>query len=426
MPRGKKKKLRIGVFGGARGGTMIQVLLNHPDAELVAVCDKYKPLLESAQKEAEKVNMHIEVFENFDDFIEYPMDAVVLANYANEHGVFAIKCLNKGLHVMSEVLPCETMAQAVELVETVERTGLVYAYAENYCYRQDAFEMWQKYEEGAIGEAQYGEGEYVHDCSNIWPLITYGERHHWRNIEWCTYYCTHSLGPLVTMTGLRPKSVVGFEIKPDERQKNLGLLRGAGLLIVTMENGAVFKSLNGWLKREPGSVVYQLYGRKGFMQSSYGDGMKVFNLYQEGERLCHGDWQKYEPENPIATEASKKFSGHGGSDFFPTHLFIEKILGKEVGKKYSIDVYQALDMAIPGILGYYSILNGNNSVDVPDFRDPAQREKWRFDNRCTNPNVAPPEQLLPTSSFGSHNDIPDEVYDKIRELWKKGECAKTW
>ena len=42
------------------------------------------------------------------------MDAVVLANYANEHAPFAIKCLNKGLHVFSEVLPVQTMKEAVE------------------------------------------------------------------------------------------------------------------------------------------------------------------------------------------------------------------------------------------------------------------------------------------------------------------------
>ena len=38
-------KLKVGVFGAARGRTMIGVLLEHPDAELVAVCDKYEPLL---------------------------------------------------------------------------------------------------------------------------------------------------------------------------------------------------------------------------------------------------------------------------------------------------------------------------------------------------------------------------------------------
>ena len=37
-------KLKIGVFGAYRGMTMINVLLNHPDAELVAVCDKYVPV----------------------------------------------------------------------------------------------------------------------------------------------------------------------------------------------------------------------------------------------------------------------------------------------------------------------------------------------------------------------------------------------
>ena len=418
----KKKKLRIGVFGGARGATMINVLLHHPDAELVAVCDKYRPLLDNAEKEAEKAGIKIAVFESFDDFIEYDMDAVVLANYANEHGTFAIKCLNKGKHVLSEVLPVETMAQAVELVETVEKTGLVYAYAENYCYRQDAFEMWQKYRTGELGDVMYAQGEYIHDCSSIWPQITYGERHHWRNIECPTYYCTHSLGPLITITGLRPKSIVGFEIRPDDRMKEVGTYRGPGLIIATMENGAVFRSLNGWLKREPGSTCYELYCRKGMMESSRGEGMATFNMYKEGDKRCQGEWQHYEPVNPIAAEAAKNFPGHGGSDFFPTHFFIEKILGRPDGK-WSIDIYTALDMGLPGILGHFSVLGGNKSIDFPDFRDPAQREKWRFDNRCTNINVAPPEQLLPTSSYGTLEDIPEEVYTKIRDLWLAGKSA---
>lgn len=137
----EKRKLRIGVFGGARGQTMISVLLHHPDAQLVAVCDKYVPLLDEAKKTAEECGTEIAVFERFDDFIEYDMDAVVLANYATEHATFAIRCMNKGKHVLSEVLPCETMAQAVELIETVEKTGLVYAYAENYCYMTHTFNV---------------------------------------------------------------------------------------------------------------------------------------------------------------------------------------------------------------------------------------------------------------------------------------------
>ena len=167
---------------------MIQVLYKHPDAEVVAVCDKYQPLLDKVKIESEEKGIQVALFNNFDDFIEYDMDAVVLANYANEHAPFAIRCMKKGMHVLSEVLPCETMAQAVELIETVEQTGKVYAYAENYCYMRHAFEMWKKYEEGAIGEVTYCEGEYIHDCSRIWPSITYGERDHWRNNMFTTFY----------------------------------------------------------------------------------------------------------------------------------------------------------------------------------------------------------------------------------------------
>ena len=110
------QKLKIGVFGGFRGKTMIKVLLNHREAELVAVCDKYQPILDEVQKEAEEHRVTITCYHNFEDFIRHDMDAVVLANYANEHGTYAVRCLRAGKHVLSEVLPCETMAQAVELM----------------------------------------------------------------------------------------------------------------------------------------------------------------------------------------------------------------------------------------------------------------------------------------------------------------------
>ncbi|MBQ4159165.1 MAG: Gfo/Idh/MocA family oxidoreductase, partial [Clostridia bacterium] len=134
-------KLKIGVFGAYRGMTMINVLLNHPDAELVAVCDKYVPALEKAGAAAKEAGMSITLYESFDEFFGHDMDAVVLANYANEHAPFAVRLLKSGRHVLSEVLPCETLAQAVELIEAVEESGKVYAYAENYCYMDHTFEM---------------------------------------------------------------------------------------------------------------------------------------------------------------------------------------------------------------------------------------------------------------------------------------------
>jgi len=418
-------KLKIGVFGGYRGKTMIKALLHHPDAELVAVCDKYVPLLKKVEETAREAGVEVALYESFDEFIEHPgMDAVVLANYATEHATFAIRCLKAGKHVMSEVLPCETMAQAVELIEAVEETGLVYSYAENYCYMRHTFEMWRRYKTGEIGEAVYGEGEYIHDCTAIWPSITYGERDHWRNRMHANYYCTHSLGPLIAITGLRPVKVVGFETVPPECLIKLGDIRGAGIEMVTMENGALFKSIHGDLKREPGSINYELYCNKGMMESGRLPENKAFNMYIESERNCVGKWEKYDAESDIAVEAREAsgLKSHAGSDFYPTHCFIERILGKEDGK-WSIDVYMAVDMGICGILAYRSALGGNIPIAVPNLRNREERDAYRNDRACTTPSVAGDQLLPPTSHSECIRYIPDEVYDNVRQLWLDGKKA---
>ena len=180
-------KTRVGVFGAHRGMSMIKVFLAYEEAELVAVCDRHKPSLDLVQEKAEEAGMDVALYESFDDFIQHDMDAVVLANFATEHAPYAIRCLDKGLHVLSECVPCETMAQAVELIEAVERSGRVYAFAENCCYMPHAFEMWRRYESGEMGEIMYAECEYLHDCAHSWPGLTYGDPNHWRNRMYATF-----------------------------------------------------------------------------------------------------------------------------------------------------------------------------------------------------------------------------------------------
>lgn len=416
-------KLKIGVFGAYRGMTMISVLIHHPDAELVAVCDKYEPALRKAGEAAEKVGMSIALYTDFEDFFRHDMDAVVLANYANEHAPFAIRLLDSGRHVLSEVLPAETMAQAVELIEAVERSGKVYAYAENYCYMDHTFEMRRRYERGDVGDVMYAEGEYIHDCAGIWPGITYGERDHWRNHMYPTFYCTHSIGPILTITGRRPVRVTGFVTQQNETVPPLGILMGecAGIEMLTLDNGAIVKSVHGHLKREPGSVNYEVYGTKGSMESqrfapTAAEGRpNELQVYCEGETLCDGTTEKYVPQKFVCAELAERYSTHGGSDFYATHFFIEKILGREDGQKYSIDVYTAVDMGICGILAYRSVLNGGVPMDIPNLRNPAERDAWRSDNACTSPAVAG-DQLLPCYPGGSKT-YSDAVYENVRRMW---------
>ena len=55
-------------------------------------------------------------------------------------------------------------------------------------------------------------------------------------------------------------------------------------------------------------------------------------------------------------------------------------------------------------------------MEIPNLRDPDEREKWRNDTACTDPNAAG-DQLLPTCKEGTP-DIPMEVYDAVRKKWE--------
>ncbi|MBE6561125.1 MAG: Gfo/Idh/MocA family oxidoreductase [Ruminococcaceae bacterium] len=412
------KKLKIGVMGARRGMSMIRVLLHHPDAELVAVCDKYEPFLDNVRSEADKAGISIVTYNNFDDFIEHDMDAVILANYAHEHAPFAVRCLKAGKHVLSEVLPCGTIAQGVELIEAVEESGLVYAYAENYCYMQHNFEMWYRIKNGDIGEISYAEGEYVHDCTSIWPSITYGEPDHWRNNMHANFYCTHSLGPMLMSIGKRPISVVGFEMPEFGRGGNVPWHgAGAGLEMVTLENGCVCRSLHGHLRREhERNYNYMFYGDFGMMESSRFKDTPLLNVYREGDKFCAGTWEKYDPQPRIKLNMDVSQAGHMGSDYYATHFFIEKILGRPDGAEWSIDVYQAVEMGICGLLAHRSVLNGNRPERVPDFRIKAERDAYRNDNDTTIPGVEN-GHIVPISSIPSVRPMDEQYFTYHRQLW---------
>ena len=412
------KKIRIGVLGAYRGTSMINYCKRADNAEVVAICDKLPEALEAQRKNAE--GLDITFYERFDDFIEHDMDAVVLANYANEHAPFAIRALKRGLHVFSEVLPCQNMKEAVELIETVEQTGLVYAYGENYCYMPAPYEMKKLYRQGKLGEFEYGECEYIHNCEPIWHSITYGERDHWRNNMYSTFYCTHSLGPMIHMTGLRPVSVVGFEGTKTERNLRTGAKSGQfGIEMVTLENGGIIKSIHGNLYKD--SIWYSAYGSKGRMECGRDDPndgrfSKIYvNCGEFSGDYASNTADVYEPKNDDL--ADTQGYGHGGSDFYSMYYFVEKIKGNP--KADTIDVYEAMDMFLPGMFAYRSILQGGIPVEIPNLRDKAVRDQWRSDTTCTDPKVAG-DKLLPTFSKGTP-EIDDGVYEHMKSLWDQ-EC----
>ena len=408
-------KVKIGVIGGGRGKSMIRYGREASNAQLVAICDFRDDVLDRMKKECGEDG--ISYYSDYDEFLKHDMDAVVLANYANQHAPFAIKAMKAGKHVFSEVLPVQTLKEAVELIETVEETGKVYAYGENYCFMSAPYEMRKLYRQGLIGEFEYGEGEYVHSCEPIWPEITYGEPDHWRNNMYATFYCTHSIGPMIHITGLRPVKVTGFEGPKTERKVRVGSKSGSfGMELIQLENGGIFKSIHGDLYVD--SIWYSLYGSKGNMESARESAQNgAFDrIYIHADEYSGGyDTTKKDTYLPTrAQDEQAKSFGHGTSDFYTMYNFVRKIQGDPDAD--IIDVYEALDMFLPGLFAYRSILNGGIPMEIPNLRDKAVRDLYRNDTACTDPSVAG-DQLIPVFSKGNP-EIPDAIYQEVKRKWE--------
>ena len=408
-------KVKIGVIGGGRGKSMIRYGREASNAELVAICDFRDDVLERMKKECGEDG--ISYYSDYDEFLKHDMDAVVLANYANQHAPFAIKAMKAGKHVFSEVLPVQTLKEAVELIETVEETGKIYAYGENYCFMSAPYEMRKLYRQGLIGEFEYGEGEYVHNCEPIWPEITYGEPDHWRNNMYATFYCTHSIGPMIHITGLRPVRVTGFEGPKPERKLRVGSKSGSfGMELIQLENGGIFKSIHGDLYVD--SIWYSIYGSKGNMESARESAQNgAFDrIYIHADEYSGGyDTTKKDTYLPTREqdEQAKSF-GHGTSDFYTMYNFVRKIQGDPDAD--IIDVYEALDMFLPGLFAYRSVLNGGIPMEIPNLRDKSVRDLYRNDTACTDPSVAG-DQLIPVFSKGNP-EIPDAIYQEVKRKWE--------
>lgn len=374
--------IRVGVVGLGRGQTFIQQSTPVVGMELVALCDTWEErLVEFGEKH------QVATYTDFDDFLTHDMDAVVLANYFHEHADFAVKALRAGKHVMSETAASFTPAQGAELIRAVEESGLIYMFADNYPFMAYNQEMRRLYSEGAIGAFRYGEGEYIHPISaHLFNSIAMGPDH-WRNWIPVTYYCSHSLAPVMYITDTVPVKVTGFVIAhdPDDANKALTVRRcdTASMIVLEMDNGALVKLLQYDL-RGHGNYV-RIVGNRGLMENGRGPLEEHLRVRREPFEKPEGvpTELSYEPEFP-AFSAEARATGHGGGDFFMNYEFAQAI---RTGKQPYFDVYKGVQMALVGALAYRSALNGSTPITLPDLHDPAALDALATDHFSPDPTT---------------------------------------
>ena len=364
------KRIRMGIWGLGRGMSFYNTC-KHLNIDVVAGCDYNQHMRENFLK----ANPGAFVTADADEFLRQDFDAVLLATFCPSHADDAIKCLQAGKHVMSEVTSFFTMAEGVRLVDEVEKRKLVYNLAENYPF--SAANMWlaNRWKEGLFGDLMYGEYEYVHECRSLCytyidglPVQPGHTVHNWRSWFNFHYYCTHSLGPAMVITGTRPVRVEAMPATPriaGYLDPNNGRMTPS---LIRMSNGGVVRNLMGAATND--SHHQRLWGTFGAAEIGH-DGLRL----RLGASGCSPMF-KVNPRWEGLGELAAK-TGHGGGDFWTLYYFAREIL---TGEKGPFDIYGAADVTIPGILACRSSYEDGKPFDVPDFRDKAQRAKFRGDD----------------------------------------------
>lgn len=381
------KRIKLGVWGLGRGGDLI-ACCKALNIDVVAGCDFNEHIRENFRKHAPDVFLTADE----DEFLAQDMDAVLVATWFMDHAKHSIKALNAGKHVMCEVTSFYTPAEAVALVEAVEKSGKVYNLLENYPFMKPNMIAKKLWDDGLFGEFLYGEYDYNHDCRVLsyayidgTPVQPGWAVHNWRSWFNGHYYCTHSLGPLMYVTGLRPVQVSAPKLSIPLPGWVNDFRHTPSVSFVTMNNGGIFRNFMG-------SMTLDSHSRKIWGTRAAYDFTEDC-LVSIGAR---GDGRKYvlKPEWPEMGDLAETM-GHGGGDFWELYYFAREIL---TGEKAFWDVYRACDVCMTGLMAVRSQAQNGAPIDIPDFRDKNIREKYRNDN--TKPEQPDTDNLL----FGKNHD----------------------
>lgn len=142
------ERVRIGLVGAGRIADLECLgYLDHPHAEIVAVCDTDKAAAERRAQE-----WRARSYTDFDQFLEdNEIDAVDILTPHHLHAPQAIACLDAGKHVSLQKPPALSMEEMDEILGAVKWSGKTFRVFENFMYYPPNVKAKELIDEGAIG-----------------------------------------------------------------------------------------------------------------------------------------------------------------------------------------------------------------------------------------------------------------------------------
>ena len=253
------KKFKVGMVGVGRATAYGHIFANHPDTEVVALCDMDS---ESLAKNGEDFKLpDNRLFEKYEDLVASDVDIVVLGTPIPFHAEQSILALDAGKHALCEVTAADNLKDCERMVDAARRAKGKFMLAENVNYMAFAIE-WNDYiKKGRIGNPFYAEADYVHEIRDRVD----GK---WRSNRAPLHYCSHSLGPvLMWMDDYVVRATASGNRSTMLEPATIGNIDIQVALFET-KKGATIKVLRSSVAlRHPSLCTYSILGTKGFLES---------------------------------------------------------------------------------------------------------------------------------------------------------------
>ena len=369
------KKINIAIIGLGFGAEFIPIYQHHPNANLVAICQR-------TQSKLDEIGNAFNIKKRFTDYDELLKDPEIDAVHINtpipDHGIQSIKALKAGKHVACTVPMATTVKECEEIVNLSLSNNLTYMMMETVVYAREFLYMKELYDKGELGKLQFLKASHQQDMDG-WP-------NYWPGLP-PMYYATHCVGP-----------VLGIERKDAEYVSCFG----SGTIREELHHfyNSPYAVETTHIKLKNSDISAHIYRSLFDVARQYRESFEVYGSKKsvewpliEGKSLVLHTAKKPEPEIPQEVECPdyasrlpesiRRFTtkgvydsdehlhlsfiqgaGHGGSHPHLVHEFLTALVEKKAPYP---DARQSANITCVGLLAHESAKQGGKVMPLPEF-----------------------------------------------------------
>ena len=363
-------KVRVGLIGLGFGAEFIPIYQNHPDAEIVAICQR-DPVKLQAVGDSFGITRR---YTDWRELIRDPdLDAVHMNSPIPDHARMSLAVLEVGKHCACTVPMATNLEALAALCRAQRAANKNYMMMETVLYAREFLFVQDLLAGGEMGRLQFLRGSHQQEMAG-WPG-------YWEGLP-PMHYATHCVSPLLALAGTLAESVVCHG--SGRIATELAIIYGSPFALETATLRLKDSDVIAEVTRSLFSTARQyresfdVYGSKISWEWTQVEGERpILHYGEEPRRVLVPDYAERLPEGIRSYTTKgvydsaenvhlsfKQGSGHGGSHPHLAHEFITSI---REGRDSFPNAVQSANYTAAGICAHESAGRGGERVHLPDF-----------------------------------------------------------